>query len=170
MSEAEGGGPHERLVGRLRQLVMAVAEQRWSEFDRRVPAEPDRDADLVLFRAAQELDRLRVENEEMKHTLRQIEDWDTKADTERDAGATYQRPLAVVGRTTSPTKPVLHDDVRCWYTSTGRSTERDAGKPVLHDMPIALWHQIQKHLNPNAELSGAGSGIATEPGRSPASD
>jgi len=36
------------LADRLDQLSDAVAAQRWNEFSMRVPAEPHRDADLVL--------------------------------------------------------------------------------------------------------------------------
>jgi hypothetical protein len=70
MSEAEGGGPHERLVGRLRELADAVTQGRDAvarEFTMRVPAEPERDADLVLSKAADELDRLRAEVERQRN-------------------------------------------------------------------------------------------------------
>lgn len=43
----------EKLAQRLVQLAKAVSRQQWNEFDMRVPAEPQRDADLVLSRAAQ---------------------------------------------------------------------------------------------------------------------
>lgn len=43
------------LADRLDVLVHAVTEARWSEFSMRVPAEPSRDADLVLSQAAIEL-------------------------------------------------------------------------------------------------------------------
>lgn len=42
----------ERVVMRLRELSQAVAEGRMGEFSMRVPAEPERDADLVLQSAA----------------------------------------------------------------------------------------------------------------------
>lgn len=45
----------ERMAARLNILAMAVAQQRWEEFSMRVPAEPDRDADIVLMDAATEL-------------------------------------------------------------------------------------------------------------------
>lgn len=41
------------MVPRLRELSQASADQRWSEFSMRVPADPERDADLVLVRAAE---------------------------------------------------------------------------------------------------------------------
>ena len=40
------------LADRLYQLSNAAADQHWNEFSMRVPAEPDRDADLVLARVA----------------------------------------------------------------------------------------------------------------------
>jgi hypothetical protein len=115
MSEAEDGGPHERTVGppcvNEALLYLEIGDAGDKLYAAAIRAELDR------LRA--EVEALRAENEEMKHTLRQIEKWDTAADT-----------------------------------------ERDAGKPVLHDMPIALWHQIQKHLTPNASFSGAGTASA----------
>jgi hypothetical protein len=46
------------LVGRLKELAHAVTKENWREFDMRVPAEPLRDADLVLTRAAELLQHL----------------------------------------------------------------------------------------------------------------
>ena len=40
------------IAARLKELSRAVTEQRWQEFSMRVPAEPLRDADLVMDRAA----------------------------------------------------------------------------------------------------------------------
>ena len=45
------------LVRRLKELAHAVTKESWREFDMRVPAEPLRDADLVLTRAAELLQR-----------------------------------------------------------------------------------------------------------------
>jgi hypothetical protein len=62
MSSEVPEGPHERLVGRLRELAHAVTQGREAvarEFTMRVPAEPERDADLVLSTAADEIERLR---------------------------------------------------------------------------------------------------------------
>lgn len=144
MSEAEGGGPHERTVGPLLPCPFCGAREgyklrngstyRWwivacaacgdeigecrSRGNRQAPADIGRDevADEHWNRLAARAESLRAEGEEMKRTLRAVEQWDAAADN-----------------------------------------ERDAGKPVLHDMPIALWHQIQKHLTPNASFSGAAS-------------
>ena len=44
------------IVERLRQLAHAAADGQWREFSMRVPAEPDRDADLVLAKAADEIE------------------------------------------------------------------------------------------------------------------
>ena len=60
-TEDSPSNPLERLVGRLRELAAAVTQGRESvarEFTMRVPAEPERDADLVLSTAADMLDRL----------------------------------------------------------------------------------------------------------------
>jgi hypothetical protein len=45
------------LVGRLKELAHATTKENWREFDMRLPAEPLRDADLVLTRAADLLER-----------------------------------------------------------------------------------------------------------------
>lgn len=53
--------PVECLVGRVRELAHAVTQGREAaarEMTMRVPAEPDRDADLVLSTVADELERL----------------------------------------------------------------------------------------------------------------
>ena len=44
---------HKDLCERLNVLGQAVADRNWGEFSMRVPAEPNRDADLVISRAAQ---------------------------------------------------------------------------------------------------------------------
>jgi hypothetical protein len=46
---------------RLRQLAHCAADGKWSEFYMSIPPRPDRDADLVLSAAADEIDRLRAE-------------------------------------------------------------------------------------------------------------
>lgn len=54
------------ITQRLRQLSDAVTREDWKAFSMRVPAEPDRDADLVLMSAADEIERLRVEIAELR--------------------------------------------------------------------------------------------------------
>lgn len=49
------------IVTRLKQLAHAVADEDWSEFSMRVPADSERDADLVLLRASKEIESLRAE-------------------------------------------------------------------------------------------------------------
>ena len=44
--------PNNVLAERLLELSVAVAQQNWGEFTMRVPAELDRDADLVLQEVA----------------------------------------------------------------------------------------------------------------------
>ena len=46
---------------RIRQLAHCAADGKWSEFYMSIPPRPDRDADLVLSAAADEIDRLRAE-------------------------------------------------------------------------------------------------------------
>lgn len=47
------------ITERLKELAHAAADQQWREFSMRVPAEPDRDADLVLMRAAMLIEEMR---------------------------------------------------------------------------------------------------------------
>jgi len=56
------------ITNRLRELAHAVADQRWSEFSMRVPADHGRDADLVLMRAADEITQTR-------EALRRVHRW-----------------------------------------------------------------------------------------------
>jgi len=49
------------LVKRLRELSNAVADGNQGEFTMRIPADPRRDADIVLSKAADELERLEAE-------------------------------------------------------------------------------------------------------------
>jgi hypothetical protein len=46
------------IAARLKDLAHAVTEERWCDFSMRVPAQPLRDADLVLTRSADLLSRL----------------------------------------------------------------------------------------------------------------
>lgn len=67
----------DKLIARLRDLSDAVTEGRDAlnrEFTMRVPAEPDRDADLVLSSAADLLDRLQAENKRLREALQRIVD------------------------------------------------------------------------------------------------
>jgi hypothetical protein len=50
--------PTEALIHRLRKLSNAVSDNRIDEFTMRIPAECDRDADLVLQEAADRLERM----------------------------------------------------------------------------------------------------------------
>lgn len=55
------------LCARLRVLAQAVADGRvGSEFSMRVPAEPDRDADIVLSRAAKAIEDLTAERDALR--------------------------------------------------------------------------------------------------------
>ena len=54
------------IVARLKQLAHAVADQNWNEFSMRIPADPERDADLVILSAAKEIEALRAELAECK--------------------------------------------------------------------------------------------------------
>jgi hypothetical protein len=63
-------------VPRLRELGLAVANQDFSSFSMRVPAEPDRDADLVLTTAACEIDFLRSENAALRGDVAMLMKYD----------------------------------------------------------------------------------------------
>ena len=51
---------------RLREIAQAIADGNANELTMRVPAEPGRDADLVVMSAADELDRLRARVAELE--------------------------------------------------------------------------------------------------------
>jgi hypothetical protein len=59
------------VIARLKALSTAVAEQKWSEFTMRVPAEPSRDADIVLQRSAMALERLDVVEQQLANREKQ---------------------------------------------------------------------------------------------------
>ena len=62
------------IVTRLKQLAHAVADEDWSEFSMRVPADSERDADLVLLRASKEIESLRAELAGMTADLNRLRD------------------------------------------------------------------------------------------------
>lgn len=68
---------HQKIAERLKVLANAVADQQWSEFSMRVPAEPDRDADIVLMKAAMMIAQLAADRDTYKQGM-------TKAIIERD--------------------------------------------------------------------------------------
>ena len=49
------------IIDRLHEIANAIADANYSELTMRIPAEPDRDADLVVSSAAREIARLRSE-------------------------------------------------------------------------------------------------------------
>ena len=86
---------------RLRELALAVTHGREAvarEFTMRVPAEPQRDADLVLMSAADELDRLRTELASVRDALRgaRIHIAGEALPTRRDALAAIDAALSQV--------------------------------------------------------------------------
>ena len=49
---------HTDLIKRLRVIANAIADGNYSELTMRIPAEPDRDADIVVMRSALALEAL----------------------------------------------------------------------------------------------------------------
>lgn len=49
------------ITDRLHEIANAIADANYSELTKRIPAEPDRDADLVVSSAAREITCLRAE-------------------------------------------------------------------------------------------------------------
>ena len=62
------------LVGRLKELAHATTKENWREFDMRLPAEPLRDADLVLTRTADLLERQHLQPVAVSERLPGAED------------------------------------------------------------------------------------------------
>jgi hypothetical protein len=82
-------------VARLRELSVAVSKNRRDEFTMRVPAEPDRDADLVLSWAADEIDRLLAENAALRELLKECA---TPGVCHFDLGVKIDKTLAALER------------------------------------------------------------------------
>jgi hypothetical protein len=57
------------MVARLKELAHATAEQRWREFSMRVPADTERDADLVLMRAAMHIEQQQATIDDLCETI-----------------------------------------------------------------------------------------------------
>ena len=66
------------LVERLKELAHATTKENWREFDMRLPAEPLRDADLVLTRAADLLHRQRPQPVAVSERLPGAKDCDAE--------------------------------------------------------------------------------------------
>lgn len=64
--------PTSVLVNRLQQLGDAIPKQNRDEFSMRVPAECDRDADLVIPEAAKRLDQLQTTNQQLVEALERV--------------------------------------------------------------------------------------------------
>ena len=64
------------LVERLKELAHATTKENWREFDMRLPAEPLRDADLVLTRTADLLERQHLQPVAVSERLPGAEDCD----------------------------------------------------------------------------------------------
>ena len=62
----------EALAKRLDQISEAIIKGNRDELTMRIPAEPDRDADIVTQRAAARLRTLEAENERLRELLRSI--------------------------------------------------------------------------------------------------
>ena len=64
----------DKRIKRLRELSDAVTKgyKGQSEFTMRIPAEPDRDADLVLDWAANEIESLEAEVAELRAALKEL--------------------------------------------------------------------------------------------------
>jgi hypothetical protein len=70
------------IIDRLHEIANAIADANYSELTMRIPAEPDRDADLVVSSAAREIARLRAELAECKQDAERyrwlrLQHWDT---------------------------------------------------------------------------------------------
>ena len=76
--------PTNVLCGRLKDLAAAIADNDFQDFSMRIPAEVDRDADLVISEAARRLKELEQDNEHMALLLSGIA---AGNDTRKDAAA-----------------------------------------------------------------------------------
>lgn len=72
------------LTTRLRELSKAIADGNRNELTMRVPAEPERDADLVLSTAADELTRLRAAETNSDSEISELSDQIDRLRTDND--------------------------------------------------------------------------------------
>lgn len=66
-------------IARLRELALAVADGRMDEFTMRIPAEPNRDADLVIDWAAKRIAKLEAALADALRHMRASSDMDCAA-------------------------------------------------------------------------------------------
>lgn len=104
--------PTDILCKRLRELSDAVTKGSvgQSEFTMRVPAECDRDADLVLYEAANRLEQLTTLQAEKESLLQQAQIWKQEARTQQSI--VYEIYQHITGKTGEPgdwngAKPVI---------------------------------------------------------------
>jgi hypothetical protein len=82
--------PLDAIIARLRELSGAIIrgrEAQASEFTMRIPAECDRDADLVLSEAANRLNAMQARVAEMESVIKNAMEEETEFDTEWDLAA-----------------------------------------------------------------------------------
>lgn len=89
------------IVTRLKQLAHAVADEDWSEFSLRVPADSERDADLVLLRASKEIESLRTELAECKRDAELWRAYQARKQAVIDAGMA-SNPMRAVAANMCP--------------------------------------------------------------------
>lgn len=70
------------LIERLRVIAKAISEEDWRELSMRVPAEPERDADLVVMKAA---DLLEQQAERIKELEAERDGWREDANVSRNS-------------------------------------------------------------------------------------
>lgn len=86
--------PMGTIITRLNELSDAITggrESQGREFTMRIPAECDRDADLVIGEAAVRLAALQAENEALRAAMKEIADW-------VDRWTTPGHPVSTVAR------------------------------------------------------------------------
>ena len=128
------------VIARLKALSTAVAEQNWSEFTMRVPAEPNRDADIVLHRSAQALERLEIVEQQLANREKQIvllREIATIVVSRSDLFSSDQtKSQEALAATQDLSGYILCDAEPAWYEITAR----DGTQYALTTAPTLLGH------------------------------
>ena len=133
--------PIDVIVARLKELSDAITGGRESqsrEFTMRIPAECDRDADLVISEAANRIEQLRAANRDLQARVAELEDLIRYAQVESGVcmcGEDIQTHNQVSG----------HSPVDIWDHARGAVLESSTSKPfILHKQAEAVTHCLHR--------------------------
>lgn len=159
------------IVERLREIAKSISAWNLADLTMRIPAEPDRDADLVVMRAAGEIESLREQVAELEGSLIQCGknglEWRTKLvamtqDNERlmaDVQQLCKEAEAHDDQIAAMTQDALIESLReqvaelatCHESSKVRAqiaTEQLAASQAREQQRIEAFKLLQRYLSP----------------------